>query len=184
MLGVKDLSVAWPCHTRGYRLKNIRLELRAGAVLGIAGLMGAGRTELLESLFGASEEVPIGTIELAGKQVAFRHPQEACAAGIAVLKELTAPDFLTMVLTKGDYLRSLLEKLQSEGLVSEVRGLGLMLAIDLPEPKAAAVVARARENKIILNNTSPNTIRFLPPLVVEAGMIEAVVEFLQTALTV
>jgi ABC-type sugar transport system ATPase subunit len=49
--------------------------------------MGAGRTELLESLFGASEEVPTGTIELAGKPVAFRHPQEACAAGIALVTE-------------------------------------------------------------------------------------------------
>ncbi|MFN0017962.1 MAG: sugar ABC transporter ATP-binding protein [Pirellulaceae bacterium] len=87
LLRVKDLSLPWPGHARGYRLKNISLELRAGEVLGIAGLMGAGRTELLESLFGASEEVPIGIIELAGKQVTFRHPQEACDAGIALVTE-------------------------------------------------------------------------------------------------
>lgn len=106
-----------------------------------------------------------------------------CAAGIAVINELTAADFLTSVQTKGDYLRSLLEKLKADGLVSEVRGMGLMLAVDLPEPLAAAIVAEALKNRIILNNTSENTIRFLPPLVVEEGMIKAVVEFLQTALS-
>jgi acetylornithine/N-succinyldiaminopimelate aminotransferase len=107
----------------------------------------------------------------------------ACAAGIAVLNELTAPGFLASVQTKGDYLRSLLEKLRDKGFVTEVRGLGLMLAIDLPEPRAAAVVTQALNKRIILNNTSPGTIRFLPPLVVEEGMIESVVEFLQTALS-
>lgn len=106
-----------------------------------------------------------------------------CAAGIAVMGELTAPGFLTGVREKGEYMRSLLEKLKKDGLVSEVRGLGLMLAIDLPEPEAAAVVAEALRKKIILNNTSANTIRFLPPLIVEEGMMEAVVEFLQTALS-
>lgn len=106
-----------------------------------------------------------------------------CAAGLAVLNELTAPDFLTSVQAKGDYMRSLLEKLKVEGLVTEVRGLGLMLAVDLPEPKAAEVVAAALEQKILLNNTSDSTVRFLPPLVVEEGMIEQVVEFLQTALS-
>ena len=77
----------------------------------------------------------------------------------------------------------MLEKLKADGLVSEVRGMGLMLAVDLPEPVAAAIVAEALKNRIILNNTSENTIRFLPPLVVEEGMIKAVVEFLQTALS-
>ncbi|MHB9111865.1 MAG: acetylornithine transaminase [Thermoleophilia bacterium] len=106
-----------------------------------------------------------------------------CAAGLAVLNELTAPDFLTSVQAKGDYMHSLLDKLKAEGLVTDVRGLGLMLAVDLPEPKAAAIVAAALEHKILLNNTSDNTVRFLPPLVVEEGMIEQVVEFLQTVLS-
>lgn len=87
LLRVQNLSLPWPGHARGYRLKDVSLELRAGEVLGIAGLMGAGRTELLESLFGASAEVPTGMIELCGKPVAFRHPKEACEAGIALVTE-------------------------------------------------------------------------------------------------
>lgn len=105
-----------------------------------------------------------------------------CAAGLAVMNELLAPGFLESVQTKGEYFRSLLGKLQDAGLVSEVRGTGLMLAVDLPSAKAAEVVSWALSEGIILNNTSERTIRFLPPLVVEEGMLEAVVEFLQTAL--
>ncbi|MHB1361000.1 MAG: acetylornithine transaminase [Thermoleophilia bacterium] len=106
-----------------------------------------------------------------------------CAAAIAVLNELIADGFLEGVNARGDYMRSLLEKMKEDGLVTGVRGLGLMLAIDLGSPVAADVVTEALKNGIILNNTSAETIRFLPPLVVEEGMIEAVVEFLQTALT-
>ncbi len=87
LLRVSNLSLPWPGHARGYRLKNVSLELRRGEVLGIAGLMGAGRTELLESLFGATDETPTGLIELGGKPVAFRHPREACQAGIALVTE-------------------------------------------------------------------------------------------------
>ncbi|MFA5810223.1 MAG: aminotransferase class III-fold pyridoxal phosphate-dependent enzyme, partial [Thermoleophilia bacterium] len=107
----------------------------------------------------------------------------ACAAGVAVMRELMADGFLASVETKSEYLCSLLEKLREDGLVTEVRGLGLMLAIELAEPVAADIVTQALGQKIILNNTSDKTIRFLPPLVVEEGMIEAVVEFLQTALS-
>ncbi len=106
-----------------------------------------------------------------------------CAAGIAVIGELIAPGFLTSVQTKGDYMHSLLDKLKHDALVSEVRGVGMMLAIDLPRPNAAAVVSKALASRIILNNTSESTVRFLPPLVAEEGMIEQVVEFLQTALS-
>ncbi|MFM8397025.1 MAG: sugar ABC transporter ATP-binding protein, partial [Pirellula sp.] len=62
VLEVTNLSLAWPGHARGYRLKDISLELYRGEVLGIAGLMGAGRTELLECLFGASTLEPTGEI--------------------------------------------------------------------------------------------------------------------------
>jgi ABC-type sugar transport system ATPase subunit len=87
LLRVTGLSLPWPGHARGWRLKDVSLELRRGEVLGIAGLMGAGRTELLECLFGASAERPSGRIELLGREVSFRHPREACRAGIALVTE-------------------------------------------------------------------------------------------------
>jgi ribose transport system ATP-binding protein len=87
LLKVENLSLPWPGHARGWRLKDISFELRRGEVLGIAGLMGAGRTELLECLFGASADRPQGRIELLGQSVMFRHPREACAAGVALVTE-------------------------------------------------------------------------------------------------
>lgn len=87
VLEVRDLSLAWPGHARGYRLKDISLELYRGEVLGIAGLMGAGRTELLECLFGASALEPTGEILLDGELIQPRHPAEALKAGLALVTE-------------------------------------------------------------------------------------------------
>ena len=107
-----------------------------------------------------------------------------CAAGVAVFGELTAPGFIEGVAAKGEYMRTRLLELEQAGLVTEVRGMGLMLAIDLPRPLAAEVVSRALEHRIILNSIAAGTIRFLPPLIVEERMIDQVVEFLTTTLKV
>jgi ABC-type sugar transport system ATPase subunit len=87
LLSVQNLSLPWPGHARGWRLKDVSFELRRGEVLGIAGLMGAGRTELLECLFGAATDRPQGRIELLGRPVMFRHPREARQAGMALVTE-------------------------------------------------------------------------------------------------
>ena len=87
VLRVENLSLAWPGHVRQWRLKDVSLSVRRGEVLGIAGLMGAGRTELLECLFGASTEPPQGRIELEGRLVQFDHPNQALHAGIGLVTE-------------------------------------------------------------------------------------------------
>lgn len=71
---------------RGDRVKNATFELREGEILGIAGLVGSGRTELMRLLFGADER-DTGTIEVTGKEVAIRSPREAIDAGIVLLPE-------------------------------------------------------------------------------------------------
>jgi ABC-type sugar transport system ATPase subunit len=84
---VRNLSLAWPGHARKWRLEKISFSLRRGEILGIAGLMGAGRTDLLECLFGAASAAITGEVILQGKPVRFRHPAEARAAGVALVTE-------------------------------------------------------------------------------------------------
>jgi ABC-type sugar transport system ATPase subunit len=87
VLEVRKLSLAWPGHARAWRLKDVSFRLRRGEILGIAGLMGAGRTELLECLFGATTLSHEGEILLHDKPVRFHHPREAVQAGIAMVTE-------------------------------------------------------------------------------------------------
>ncbi len=87
VLEVENLSLPWTGHARAWRLRDVSFQLRAGEIVGVAGLMGAGRTELLECLFGASPEPPVGRIRLDGRGVRFRHPAEAKRAGVALVTE-------------------------------------------------------------------------------------------------
>ncbi|MFI5454654.1 MAG: sugar ABC transporter ATP-binding protein [Isosphaerales bacterium] len=87
VLDVEGLSLPSPHGSGRPSLRNITFSVRAGEVLGIAGLLGAGRTELLEAIFGASPSRPAGTIRLDGRRVRFKHPDEAIKAGIAMVTE-------------------------------------------------------------------------------------------------
>lgn len=68
------------------RLKDGTFQLREGEILGVAGLDGSGRTELLENLFGAMTREG-GTITLHGKEIQNRNPREAIKNGFALLTE-------------------------------------------------------------------------------------------------
>ena len=87
LLEVEGLSLPSPPGSGRPTLKGIRFAVRPGEVVGIAGLLGAGRTELLESLFGAAPEPPGGSIRLDGREVHFDGPSEAIEAGVALVTE-------------------------------------------------------------------------------------------------
>lgn len=67
-------------------LKDVSFELRKGEILGFAGLMGAGRTELARAIMGADPKTA-GTITLRGQEVKINQPSDAVAAGIGYLSE-------------------------------------------------------------------------------------------------
>jgi ribose transport system ATP-binding protein len=67
-------------------LHDISFEIRSGEVLGVAGLMGSGQSELAHALFGALGRVQ-GTIRLDGQVVRHRRPRQAIAEGISLLPQ-------------------------------------------------------------------------------------------------
>jgi D-xylose transport system ATP-binding protein len=70
-----------------YKVKKTSFTAYQGEILGIAGLMGAGRTELVEGIFGAVPERTRGEIWLNGRQLDIRSPKDAIDNGIALLTE-------------------------------------------------------------------------------------------------
>jgi ribose transport system ATP-binding protein len=87
ILEVEGLSMAAPPGSGRPNLQGVTLAAHAGEVVGVAGLLGAGRTELLEAIYGATPTMPEGTIRLEGRPVRFRHPDEAIRAGVAMVTE-------------------------------------------------------------------------------------------------
>jgi len=70
----------------GNRFKNVSLSLRSGEIVGLAGLIGAGRTEVLRAIFGA-DPLTGGTIYLKGEMVKIKEPKQALKMKIALLPE-------------------------------------------------------------------------------------------------
>jgi ribose transport system ATP-binding protein len=70
----------------GAKVHPVSLDVRAGEIVGLAGLVGAGRTELARLVFGA-DRMAGGTIEVDGRQVAIRTPGDAIRLGIAYVPE-------------------------------------------------------------------------------------------------
>lgn len=86
VLDVQHWTVRSPVDQR-LVCRDINFQARKGEVLGIAGLMGAGRSELVMSLFGVSGQRELGTVRIEGKETRIRSAAEAIAAGLALVSE-------------------------------------------------------------------------------------------------
>ncbi len=97
------------------------------------------------------------------------------AVGCAVMQALLAPGFLDEVARKGDTLRLRLEQLAARHGLGEVRGQGLLWALELGSDLGPLLLERAREAGLLLNSPRPSVLRFMPALNVSDAEIDTMV---------
>jgi len=83
-IGDEVIRVENLCHPRYF--KDVNFSVNAGEVLGVSGLMGAGRTEIMHAIFGNMPDAT-GKIIIEGKEVSIKNPRDAIAAGIGFITE-------------------------------------------------------------------------------------------------
>ncbi len=105
-----------------------------------------------------------------------------CAAGLAVLEHVSQPDFLKSATDAGLFLESELQKLSARHGLGEVRGRGLLLALDLKLPIGAAIVAEALADGVLINSPQPDALRFMPALNVTREEISLMIDCLDAIL--
>ncbi|MCI9430568.1 MAG: ATP-binding cassette domain-containing protein [Lachnospiraceae bacterium] len=123
MLRVRDMTAY---NVRGKCVvDHVSFEAHAGEVVGIAGLMGSGRTELVSCIFGAFEGTVKGSIELAGEPVSIRTPADAIRRGLGMVVEDRKSEGLALCL---DLIHNIsmasLDKLTSFGVVNAQKEVG------------------------------------------------------------
>ncbi|MGI5448818.1 acetylornithine transaminase [Streptomyces sp. CA-243310] len=131
---------------------------------------------------GLGGGLPIGAVAAFGPAADLLRPGQhgttfggnpvACAAGLAVIDTIAADGLLDRVKARGERLHSGIEGL-GHGLVSHVRGAGLLLGIVLTEPLAALVQQAAQDAGFLVNAPAPDVVRLMPPYVLTEAEADA-----------
>jgi acetylornithine/N-succinyldiaminopimelate aminotransferase len=140
---------------------------------------------------GIGGGVPLAALLATERAACFEHGDQGgtfngnplmCAAGLAVLEEISKPQFLKSIADAGLLLESELQKLSARHGLGEVRGRGLLLALDLKLPIGPAIVAQAFEAGLLLNSPQVDALRFMPALNVSREEIWLMIESLDAIL--
>ena len=121
-------------YTVGRAVQDVSLEVGRGEILGLGGLLGSGRTELAQAIFGAIPR-DVGTLELDGRSLSVGSPADAVAAGICYVPANRQQDGLVFTLDVGANL--------SLGVLPRLRRRGL-LARDAEAVLGNRMIARIR----------------------------------------
>ncbi|GAB4380728.1 MAG: hypothetical protein Kow00121_37560 [Elainellaceae cyanobacterium] len=106
----------------GLRVQDVSFQLYAGEILGLAGLMGSGRTELLRALFGI-DRIQSGEVTVRGRSVTIHDPEDALKAGICLVPEDRRAQGLVLNHTvKDNTLLPLLNRLERNGIIDDREG--------------------------------------------------------------
>ncbi|HEY55945.1 MAG TPA: acetylornithine transaminase [Dehalococcoidia bacterium] len=108
----------------------------------------------------------------------------ACAAGYATLKFILENNIAAHVRTVGEHLASGLAELKQRfTFVSDVRGRGLLAAMEFKSDIAAAVVAACLDGGLLVNKLKANALRFMPPLIISSSQVDEALGILGKALS-
>jgi acetylornithine/N-succinyldiaminopimelate aminotransferase len=141
---------------------------------------------------GIGGGVPLGALLATSAASCFEHGDQGgtfngnplmCAAGLAVLQEVARPDFLKAVTETGLLLAGELQRVSARHGLGDVRGQGLLLALDLKRPIGPDIVAAALDDGLLLNSPRPDTLRFMPALNLAREEITEMLDKLDAILT-
>jgi rhamnose transport system ATP-binding protein len=142
--------------TRSPALEDVSLSVRAGEIVGLAGLVGSGRTEVARALFGA-DPIDAGEVLLYGRAVHVRGPRQAARMGIAMLPESRKEEGLVMMrAVRENVTLATLDDFATGGVVSRrrerarTRRLSSDLAIRTPSVDAAvSTLSGGNQQKVL-----------------------------------
>jgi acetylornithine aminotransferase/acetylornithine/N-succinyldiaminopimelate aminotransferase len=107
----------------------------------------------------------------------------ACEVGYSVLKYMIDNDLPAQVTKRGAHLeRRLLSLADRQPMITEVRGKGLIWAIELDRPISEAAVGRCLEEGLLVNGVKPTALRFLPPFTVSEEELDRAVDIVERVL--
>ncbi len=112
--------------TRGRKLSHVSLAVGRGEIVGMAGLLGSGRTETARAIFGA-DAIEAGQVQLEGQPLKLRTPNDAIAAGLAFLSE----------------------DRKAEGIIPELSVRENLTLAALPALSQLGIVSRQKQNEIV-----------------------------------
>ncbi|MDP6647144.1 MAG: acetylornithine transaminase [Dehalococcoidales bacterium] len=137
---------------------------------------------------GLASGVPIGAIMAKNRAAVFAPGEHgstyggnplACAAGYATLKYIIDCTLAENARQVGQYLMDGLRQLQGEfPFVTEVRGRGLLVAMEFNADIGQSVVTACLERGLLINRVKPNAIRFVPPLIIDNKEVDRALDIL------
>ncbi|MES2573329.1 MAG: sugar ABC transporter ATP-binding protein [Bacteroidota bacterium] len=126
LLKIENLTLVKKNGSNRVLLDNLNFSLKSGEILGIFGLMGAGRTELLECILGMHASACLSTISIENNNIKLKSPREAIQAGIVLVPEDRKRDGLVLGLdVKTNITLSTLKSIQKTGILCSKTELAL-----------------------------------------------------------
>lgn len=153
------------------------------------------RAGILPDIFtlgkGLGAGVPLAAMVASDSVSCFEHGDQGgtfsgtalmTAVGNAVFEIVSQPEFLQAVVERGQYLRRTLRTLSNEFGLGDVRGEGLLCAVEVPHGNASAIATEAFRQGLLINATRPTVLRFMPALNVTEGEIDEMAKRLRSVL--